>query len=309
MSNGEKAFNVAIRIVFIFAFGAFLWASLHHIAAFFHNFESDGTDWTGSYALALSIDGTALMLTIGMMFFSKNKPAIIKVLVWLFIVALTAFSWAVNWEYAKRFQSLDLTGDPFFLWLNPILASSFALLNLAYSIVVELFGSEVKTVVQLQSEIDAIDARSGLENELKKRQGPGLIQQAKEKAIEVKKAAKEVLHNDEKIVTTVPPLAAENTPLPETVFAQVAVPQIGSASDLTHEQQRTLSERITERISEQIPNDDQTRERTRERTIAEQIPNDGANKNHLPNRSLYRTNHRTNRSLRANAQRTKSFAL
>ena len=226
MSTAEKWFTVVIRIVFVFAFGAFLWASLHHIAAFFHEFEPENMDWSGSYALAISVDGTALMLTIGMMFFSRNKPLGIKTLVWFFIISLTGFSWVVNWEYATRFQASDFTHNPTLVWLNPILASSFAFLNLAYSIVAELFGAEEKTPEQLQAEITALDARSTLEKQLKNRQGPGLIQQTKQTLLEAKKAAKEVLHNDEKIVTTVPLLAAENTPRIVAENLEVSQPEI-----------------------------------------------------------------------------------
>ena len=71
--NWTKFFSVAIRIVFLFAFASFLCASIHHIAAFFHNFEPDGSDYLGSYALAISVDATALVLTLGVMFFNHSK--------------------------------------------------------------------------------------------------------------------------------------------------------------------------------------------------------------------------------------------
>lgn len=209
MSVSKKVFNITIRVVFVFAFGAFLWASLHHIATYFHNFEPAGTDWSGSYALAIGIDGTALMLTIGMMFFSEDKSRVTKVLLWVFIVLLMCFSWFVNWEYAVRYQSLDLTQNTVLTLINPIIASSFAFFNLAYSVVSELFGSRAKTPEQLQAEIDAIDARFHLEQQLKNRQGPNVLQQAKVKALELKTVAKEVFGNDEKNVLPVPPKVFE----------------------------------------------------------------------------------------------------
>src|SRR5215469_3335161 len=96
----EAIFRGVIRFVFLFAYGAFLYASIRHVATFFHNFEPDGNDWTSSYTLAVSIDVTALVLTIGVMFLRKSMPRPTFSLVWFFIIALTAFSWLVNWEYA-----------------------------------------------------------------------------------------------------------------------------------------------------------------------------------------------------------------
>lgn len=249
MSMAEKSFNVIIRSVFVFAFGAFLWASVHHIATFFHNFEPDSVDWTGSYWLAYSVDGTALMLTIGMMFFSNNKPLHIKAFVWLFIIALTVFSWAVNWEYAKRFQSTDLTHDTFLLWLNPILASSFAFLNLAYSIVAELFGAEVKTVAQLQAEINAIDARSNLEKELKKRQGPSFIQQAKEKVIEAKKAVQDVLKDE----TETNENNGKNTPISLARTGTISTPEKQAENEVKNQQETPTK---VEPLTVPLPRDD-----------------------------------------------------
>src|SRR5258708_7590376 len=116
-------FRVIIRVVFLFAYAAFLYASLRHIAFFFASFEPAGTDWTGAYALAISIDVTALILTIGVMFFKRGMPGHAIVGVWFFIVCLTGFSWLVNWEYAVQFQSSDLARAAMFQWINPILAS------------------------------------------------------------------------------------------------------------------------------------------------------------------------------------------
>jgi len=103
----EAIFRGVIRFVFLFAYGAFLYASIRHVATFFHNFEPDATDWNGSYTLAISIDLTALVLTVGVMFFRTSMPGLALFVIWFFIVALTAFSWLVNWEYAMRYQSTD----------------------------------------------------------------------------------------------------------------------------------------------------------------------------------------------------------
>jgi len=193
----EAVFRGGIRFVFLFAYGAFLWASIHHVATFFHNFEPGGNDWTGSYTLAISIDATALVLTIGVMFFRKSMPGLALGVVWFFIVALTAFSWLVNWEYAMRYQSTDLTNDPLLKLLNPILASSFAFLNLAYSVVAEFFNTRKQTAEDLAHEADRLETlvieQNRLEAAKDRVKKPNLIQRAKELALEAKTAAQEVI--------------------------------------------------------------------------------------------------------------------
>jgi hypothetical protein len=197
----EAFFRGVIRFVFLFAYGAFLWASIHHVATFFYNFEPGGNDWTGSYTLAISIDATALVLTIGVMFFRKSMPGLALGVVWFFIVSLTAFSWLVNWEYAMRYQSTDLTTDPLLKLLNPILASSFAFLNLAYSVVAEFFNTKKQTVEDLAQEADRLEALATEQNRLEAAKAlvkkPSLIQRAKELALEAKTAAQEVIGEHE----------------------------------------------------------------------------------------------------------------
>src|SRR6266699_322410 len=192
----ETIFRNCIRGVFLFAYGAFLWASIHHIATFFHNFEPEGSGWMGSYTLAISIDVTALVLTIGVMFFRKNMPGLAFGLVWFFIIALTAFSWLVNWEYAQRYQSTNLTTNVILETINPILASSFAFLNLAYSLVAEFFSTKKQTAEELAQEADRLEAlteqQSRLDAAKARMKKPSMIQRAKELAIEAKAAAQEV---------------------------------------------------------------------------------------------------------------------
>jgi len=193
----EGIFRMFIRIVFLFAYGAFLYASIRHVATFFHNFEPDATDWNSSYTLAISIDLTALVLTVGVMFFRTSMPGLALFVIWFFIVALTAFSWLVNWEYAMRYQSTDLTTDPLLKLLNPILASSFAFLNLAYSVVAEFFNTRKHTAEDLANEADRLEAlateQSRLDTIKASRKKPGAIQRAKELALEAKTAAREVM--------------------------------------------------------------------------------------------------------------------
>jgi hypothetical protein len=209
----ELIFRGIIRAVFLFAYGAFLYASIRHLATFFHNFESDATNWNGSYTLAISIDLTSLILTVGVMFFRKGMPWGALIVVWFFIIALTAFSWLVNWEYAMRYQSSDLTQDATLKMLNPILASAFAFLNLAYSVVAEFFNTKKQTAEELKKEADRLETLATQQTRLDtikaRMKKPGLIQRAKALALEAKTAAKEVLEEHE-----APPVSPEE-PLPE----------------------------------------------------------------------------------------------
>ena len=217
----EAIFRGVIRFVFLFAYGAFLWASIHHVATFFHNFEPGGNDWAGSYTLAISIDTTALVLTIGVMFFRKSMPGLALGVVWFFIVALTAFSWLVNWEYAMRYQSSDLTTDPLLKLLNPILASSFAFLNLAYSVVAEFFNTKKQTAEDLAQEADRLEALATEQNRLESAKArmrkPSLIQRAKELALEAKTAAQEVRGEREEEETPTAPQEALPEKLEKTL--------------------------------------------------------------------------------------------
>src|SRR5258708_28045991 len=188
--------GIIIGIVFIFAYTAFLAASVRHIGFFFHDFEPGNTDWIGSYALAISIDITALVLTISMMFFQKGMPWYSKVFVWSFILGLTGYSWLVNWEYAVQLQGQGLSRATDIQHLNPILASSFAFLNLAYSLVSEFFNTRAVTAEDLMKEADRLEALEAQQKRIEayreRNKKTGLIQQAKEKLIEVKDAANEV---------------------------------------------------------------------------------------------------------------------
>jgi hypothetical protein len=159
-------FKVIIRIVFLFAYAAFLYASLHHVAYFYHSFEQDGNNWLGSYALAIAIDVTALVLMIGVMFFHKGMPLSALIGTWFFIFCLTGFSWVINWEYAVQFQSTGLDKVGSMYWINPIMASAFAFLNLAYSVVAGFFNSEPESIEELQQKRDTLKQISILKQEI-----------------------------------------------------------------------------------------------------------------------------------------------
>ncbi|GLV58959.1 hypothetical protein KDH_57870 [Dictyobacter sp. S3.2.2.5] len=193
----QGAFRVFIRVIFIFAYIAFLAASIRHVATFFHNFEADPTDWVNPYTLAVSIDLTALVLTVGVMFFRGNMPWYAQGLTWLFIVCLTAFSWFVNWEYAMTFQGNDLRVNDTLRMLNPILASSFAFLNLAYSVVAEFFSSKNETAAELAAKVDELEMLEEQQRRLaaykQRTKQPGMIERVKNTALEARAAVSEVL--------------------------------------------------------------------------------------------------------------------
>jgi hypothetical protein len=197
----QRVFQVVIRVVFIFAYIAFMAASIRHIATFFHNFEQDQADWLNPYMLAVSIDLTALTLTIGVMFFRENMPWYAVMVTWFFIVGLTGLSWSINWEYARTYQGTSLHSGHFLQSLNPILASSFAFLNLAYAVVSEFFNTKVKTASDLEKEVKRLEEMEELQDRLnqyhERNRKPSFIQRAKETAKEAKSAMKEVLSSEE----------------------------------------------------------------------------------------------------------------
>lgn len=172
----EKILRVSVAIVFLVAYGSFLWASLHHIAFFFANFEPVDVDMTGSYALAISIDVTSLVLTISMMFSQRNMGKWTKIGVWGFIFGLTAFSWLVNWEYAVIFEHPQLMHVGIVSFINPILASSFAFLNLAYSVVAERFTAKVKTIAELETYAKELEDKKAVQQRIKHaKKGTGIM--------------------------------------------------------------------------------------------------------------------------------------
>lgn len=192
----QNSFRVIIRVIFIFAYIAFLAASIRHVATFFHNFEADTTDWVNPYTLAVSIDLTSLVLTVGVMFFRKNMPWYAQGFTWIFIVALTGFSWFVNWEYALTYQGNALHINDTLRMLNPILASSFAFLNLAYSVVAEFFSSKTETAAELAAKMDELEQLEEQQKRLadyrERTKNPSIIQRVKNTALEAREAVNEI---------------------------------------------------------------------------------------------------------------------
>src|SRR5215469_4139597 len=142
-----------VKTIFVLCYIAFMWASIHHVAAFFNDFEADSSTSWGSYLLAGAFDITALVTTIGVMFFRKSMPTWVFWIVWVFIVGIAVYSFIVNWEYASHYQSMELAMQPTgettpvydaqgmlhyvpvmhintsLLWMNPILSSGFTIFS------------------------------------------------------------------------------------------------------------------------------------------------------------------------------------
>ncbi len=158
------------RVAFWLAFAAFLGASIPHIAYFFRSFDpiggvEDRYWWAIAYAIAIGIDMTDFLLSMNVARLHRNKASW-QVLFnrWLFIIGITSFSWFVNWEYNVQFSSSMLSkvaevslfgilrvGD-----LNPVLASMFQVLSIAYTSMAESLSEKTveKTAEELEAEAD-----------------------------------------------------------------------------------------------------------------------------------------------------------
>jgi hypothetical protein len=214
-----------VKCVFIGCFIAFMWASIHHLAAYYNSFEAENDNWFGSYLLAGAVDITALVATIGVMFFRKSMPRGIQVIVWIFIGAIACYSFFLNWEYAAHFQAASLTLQPTgettpvfdaqgsihyvpvmrqntaLLFINPLLASGFTIFSLIYSIVAEFFGTKAPTIEELREKETYLKETEDVQASIKKleasRKGRSLLATLKEKALEGKAAWKEVTKQEE----------------------------------------------------------------------------------------------------------------
>ncbi len=218
-----KGVRGLVKTIFIGCYLAFMWASIHHVAAFFNDFEADSSNSWGSYLLAGAFDITALVTTIGVMFFRKSMPAWVFWIVWTFIIAIAGYSFFINWEYASHYQNLTLLLQPTgattavydrygvlhyvpvmqvntrLLWMNPILASGFTIFSLIYSVIAEFFGTKAPTVEELLAKKTYLEETASVVAAIRtleeKHRKPSLIQRAKEAAKEVRIAVKEVRAN------------------------------------------------------------------------------------------------------------------
>lgn len=174
-SGTSRFFSGMLQVTLWLAFGAFLLASLPHVAYFFATFEPENNGtvsdywWFVAYALALAIDVTSFLLSLnvavkmrratsGLYGLQKCGAALIVFAThWPFILLLVGFSWLVNFEHAKEFQSSMLslaesTTISIFGWsatlqnINPVIASAFPVLAVAYTGMSDRISSERKSI-------------------------------------------------------------------------------------------------------------------------------------------------------------------
>jgi hypothetical protein len=214
-----------VKTIFVLCYMAYMWASIHHMAAFFNDFEADTGNTWGSYLLARVFDITALVTTIGVMFFRKSMPGWVFWIVWAFILAIAGYSFFINWEYASHYQNMTLLLQPTgattavydthgalhyvpvmqvntrLVWVNPILASGFTIFSLIYSVIAEFFGTKAPTVEELRARKKYLEETSSVLEDIRtseeKHRKPSLIQRAKEAAMEAKTAAQELFSTEE----------------------------------------------------------------------------------------------------------------
>jgi signal transduction histidine kinase len=133
-----------MRYFFWAAFAVFLAASIPHVAYFFHSFEPDNPwSWAVSYSIAISIDVTIYLLSwTAFQRFRRYRTWRAVWQHWLLILLCTLFSWAMNWAYSKQFHSETALSiaEQYAPWLTnifPLLASSFPLLGIVYTMMAE----------------------------------------------------------------------------------------------------------------------------------------------------------------------------
>jgi hypothetical protein len=223
-TKAAKILQGTVKTVFIACYIAFMWASIHHIAAFYNGFEENSSNVIGSYMLAGAVDITALVTTIGVMFFRKSMPRWVFWIVWSFIVALALYSFFINWEYANHYQNMTLIMQPtgettpvydnqgllhyvpvmqintWLLWVNPVLASGFTIFSLIYSVIAEFFGTKAATMEELLAKKKYLEETAGVLEEIRKieekSKGTSIIDRLKKSALEVKSAVKEVIQSE-----------------------------------------------------------------------------------------------------------------
>jgi hypothetical protein len=225
-SKGAKFVRGLVKTVFILCFGAFMYASIGHVAVFFQNYEQGGGgDIFGSYLVAGAIDITALVTTVGVMFFRKSMPKHVLVILWIFIIGLALYSFLINWEYASHFQNPSLllqpTGSTTPVYdkhgvlhyvpamqlntsleaINPALASCFTIFALIYSVVGEFFGAKPPTAEELLKKKQYLESTAGILEDIRsleeKGKGPSIIARAKTAAKEIRATAKALTSDEE----------------------------------------------------------------------------------------------------------------
>jgi len=152
VSTIKALLNGLGRVLFWFAFVAFMLAAIPHTAYFFRAWEPAvaPTDrqgglfyWGVAYAIAISVDGMVIYLTRALTVLNRQGgKAFARGVAWLGIGLLSLLSWFVNWQYAVEFRGQMLSrvlGLSLGWWkmgdIDPILASMFQALIVFYSFI------------------------------------------------------------------------------------------------------------------------------------------------------------------------------
>lgn len=209
-----------VKTVFILCYIAFMAASIRHVAVFFNSFEPNNDNALGSYALAGAFDITALVSTIGVMFFRKSMPTWVFVIVWIFIGAIAAYSYVINLEYTSHYQDvsmlmqptgqltpvLDVHGNVHYEpvmklnttleYINPFLASGFTIFALVYSVIAEFFGTKAPTADELRTQKQYLEETVTLQADIdalkKRNKKPSVVERMTNTAKDMVKAGQEI---------------------------------------------------------------------------------------------------------------------
>lgn len=158
---------------FWFAFAAFLSASIPHVAFFFRAFEpqAGGLDmlwWIVSFAIAGSIDITIFLLSVTVANMQRaRKPPALVASVWLFIIGLAALSFYINAKYAQHFTDTAMISPTALSlpWagnipdINPLIASMFQILAIAYTWIADKIIADEKPITarELKERADELE--------------------------------------------------------------------------------------------------------------------------------------------------------
>lgn len=244
-SGTPRWVKTVMAIIFYGGLTVFLLGSIDHVAWFFHLYEpqsAPGDVWAmvPSYGKAGSLDLAIFFLA----YVAATGQAADKVLTWTFTVILSCISLYANYIYAMFFSpehqshiwdiqilwGLTTTG-----WLSPLIASSYPIFAIVFMYLIErVISRKAETPEQMRTRLQTLKEKKEIERQIKEAEGPGLIQRAKNNALEVKQAAAEVLKKEQKQ----PQIAAENAPKTTPTLPQN--PAVSSQEPMTDKLQKTL---------------------------------------------------------------------
>jgi len=226
-SGTPRWVKTVMAVIFYGGLTIFLLGSIDHVAWFFHLYEPrshPGDVWAmvPSYGKAGSLDLAIFFLA----YVAATGQAADKVLTWTFTIILSCISLYANYIYAMFFSpehqmhiwdiqilwGLTTTG-----WLSPLIASSYPIFAIVFMYLIErVISRKAETPAQMQARLNALRIKKALEKEIKEVEGPGLIERAKQTAMEAKNAAAEVLKKEQKQQQVLPQNAPGLFPVPMT---------------------------------------------------------------------------------------------